>query len=193
MKIEIDFEMLRKLEAAGASAKVLITVIEQQHAAAEAKRAPKREGDKQRSAARRARIKGGQQRDNSVTQADTSVTVEDSPRARLFREGTAALMTLGRTERTARGLIAGWLKQTHDDEQLVTATILRARDMAVSDAAGWITATLRGKANGNHRGRSLAAAADDLIARAESFERENDLGPIIDAEPCVEGGQATRR
>ncbi|HET7156091.1 MAG TPA: hypothetical protein VFI87_12065, partial [Hyphomicrobiaceae bacterium] len=113
-----------------------------------------------------------------------AATLSDNPRARLFREGSAVLMNLGRTERAARAMIAQWLKETHDDEQLVTATILRAREMSVSDAVGWITATIKGKTNGGRRrNRSLADAADDLIDRAESIEREAGLGPIIDAEP----------
>jgi len=194
MKIEIDFETLHKLETAGATAKVIIMVLEQQHAAKEAERAPKRSGDRKRTAARRERIKSGQQRDNSVTEADPSVTLADSPRARLYREGTAAIMGMGRSERAARALIAGWLKQTHDDEQLVTATILRARDLGVADAAGWINATLKGKTNGTaKRSRSLATAGDDLIARAESFERENDLATDIEPEPSGTFGATTRR
>jgi DNA-directed RNA polymerase beta subunit len=109
-------------------------------------------------------------------------TVEDTPRARLFREGSAALLALGRTDRAARQLIGAWLKRTHDDDQLVLATILRARDLAVADAAGWVTATLKSKVKGNGERNPTMAAFDDLIARAEGSEVPRDTG-IVDITP----------
>ena len=91
------------------------------------------------------------------------------------------MVTLGRTESTSRKLIAGWLKLTHDDDQLVLGTILRARDLAVADAAGWILATLTGKAKSNGSGtRTTTAACDDLIARLGGDAVED--GPIVDHE-----------
>lgn len=53
-----------------------------------------------------------------------------------------------------------------------------------------------GKVNGASHGKrrnSAKDAADDLIARAESFEREVGLGPVIDAEPGGQGGKADHR
>lgn len=53
-----------------------------------------------------------------------------------------------------------------------------------------------GKANGASHGKrrhSAKDAVDLFIARAESFERENDLGPVIDAEPSSKSGKADHR
>ena len=107
--------------------------------------------------------------------------MSDTARARLFREGTAALMTLGRTERAARGLIAGWLKSTHDDEQLVLATIMKAQSLAVADYAGWITSNLS-KRTGNGAGNSTMAAFDKLIAGTEGSEEPRDHD-LLDVTP----------
>lgn len=189
--MKIDFEKLERLAAAGATATVIIEVLRID----EAKRAPKRGKDAKRMGDKRQRQRATVG-DVAATPSDNQrheATLSDSPRARLFREGTAAIMALGRTERAARTLIAGWLKATHDDDQLVTATILRARDLAVADAAGWITATLKGSSNGGKRNRSLASAADDLIARAEEAERTIDLGTADYFDAGAEIGQAGRR
>lgn len=177
--MKIDFAMLETVIAAGATAGVVLALLKEQFRRDELRRQINRE--------KRAAGKNGVEkkpktpRVSSKTPRNDNATLDDSPRARLFREGTAALLTLGKTERGARGVIAGWLKQTHDDDQLVLATILRAQGMAVADAAGWITATLRGKCkNGN--GNSTMDAFDDLLARATGGEVEGDP-VIIDVTP----------
>lgn len=176
--MKIDFDMLDKMVAAGASGAVVVAYLREQ----DARKAGKRAADKTRIAGKRT-AKRATRRDNLPTPSDNArqvATLSDTPRARLFREGTEALIVLGRAERAARGLIAGWLKLTHDDDQLVLATILRARDLAVADAAGWILATLKGGMNGKspRRTKSLADAADDLIARAEELGSQ---GPVVEA------------
>lgn len=174
--MKIDFDMLEKMVSAGATGGVVVAYLREQDTRLEPKRARDRKG----AAARRGRHKATNG-DSETTPSDTErqkATMSDTPRARLFREGTAALVSLNRTERAARQLIATWLKITHDDDQLVLATILRARDLAVADVAGWVLATLKGKANGKSgRNKSLSSAGDDLIARAAGFGGE---GPIID-------------
>jgi hypothetical protein len=85
--------------------------------------------------------------DTDRTKAEMEATLTDTPRARLFREGKSALLTLNVSESRAGGLIGQWLKLTNDDDQLVLATILRAQNMAVADAPSWILATLKGKMN----------------------------------------------
>lgn len=177
--MKIDFAVLDTMEAAGASAKVLIAFLRQQFEAEEARRAPKRERDKTTKRTRRAATKRDKARQPSDIERQAA-TLSDTPRARLFREGTAALITLGKTEGSSRGLIAGWLKATNDDEQLVLATILKAQQLAVADAPGWILATLKGRAKPNGRNRSMASAADDLIARAEEQERAVGFGGFDD-------------
>lgn len=192
--MKIDFELLHRMEAAGATAKVVIALLEEQYSRGEAKR----KRDKEAKILARAGL--GKRATNSDTKRQNGTvmddkgrqeaTLSDTPRARLFREGTAAIMTLGRTERAARTLIAGWLKQSHDDDQLVLATVLRARDLAVADVAGWVTATLKGKTNGaGKRGNSLAAAADDLIARAEGLESEEDVGSGDEPSSGISSGK----
>lgn len=169
--MKIDLRLIEEMVNAGASGAVILAYLR----AHDAKSQPRKAADRVRKGAEKKRKPADTERD--------AATLNDTPRARLFREGTAALIALGRTERAARSLIAQWLKLTHDDDQLVLATVLRARDLAVADVAGWVLATLnKGKSNGQSTGRkSLASAADDLIARAESFEREADFGRADDA------------
>ena len=182
--MKIDFDMLEKIEAAGASARVVITMLRAQFDAEEVKLAAKRP----KEAARKQRTRVGHKRtsaDNSVTSADIDrqeATLSDTPRARLFREGKPALLTLKVADSRAGALIVGWLKMTHDDDQLVLATILRAQSLAVADAPGWILATLKGKTNVNGTGSNRAdqqsgsaailagvAAASDRRARSRSI------------------------
>lgn len=191
--MKIDFDMLKKLADAGATAHVVIAMLEEQHARGHAKRAK----DKTAAANRRATKRDAKRQPATPSDsARQAATLDDTPRARLFREGTPALMTLGRTDRAARSLIGGWLKQTHDDDQLVLATILRARDLAVADAAGWITATLKGNANGKTarpNRPSLADAANDLVARAEQFDGKGDVGQGDYIDGSLEEGAGPRR
>ncbi len=186
MKIDLDMDVLRALAANGAPLCAVMAVIEVAAAKADAHRSKdkSRKSTERRGKSRKIADIDGQMRTN------VDATVGDSPRARLYREGKAALIVLGRTERAAGGLIGGWLKQTHDDDQLVLATILRARDLSVADVAGWVTATLNSKTggqNGKSNGgrKSLAAAADDLIAR---ISEQGGKGPVIDHDDTERRG-----
>lgn len=175
--MKIDLAVLRAIEKAGGSAAVLLAAIEVQVEAHEAKRAKRRPVEV--ASKRKRAVEAGGTEWKQVEPSDTKrqeATLSDNPRARLFREGTAALMTLGRTERAARGLIASWLKKTHDDEQLVLATIMKAQSLAVADYAGWINSTLKGK-TGNGQRNPAMGAFDDLITRSEGGEvaRDSDL------------------
>lgn len=173
--MKIDFEMLKIAAARGANADVIIGMLEEMHARGEVKRKRDREAKAISRAGvgpRQQATKSDKRRHERSMEDDTKrqeATLSDSPRARLFREGTAALMTLGRTERAARGLIAGWLKATHDDEQLVSATILKAQSLAVADYAGWITAQLKAR-TGNGQRNPTMEAFDRLIAGTEDSE-----------------------
>lgn len=175
--MKIDFDMLDKMVAAGATGAVVVAFLRE----IEARKAPKRVADKTRMAGKRT-AKRATARDKHATPSDIArhdATLSDTPRARLFREGTAALMTLGRTEQASRGLIAGWLKQTGDDEQLVTATILRAQSMAVADAAGWITASLKSKAPGGQRpAKPMTAIELELQNSQRNGKHHDDESPI---------------
>ena len=165
--MKIDFDALEKLAASGASATVLIAYLRLQ----DEKRAPRRARDRRRKA-------GGKQVETSRKRGElrgnaggNEATLEDTPRARLFREGVPALIALGKSDDMARRLLGSWLKTTHDDDQLVLATVLRARDLAVADAAGWVIATLKGKMHGNGTGyyrRGAHEAALELLSRSEA-------------------------
>lgn len=149
--MKIDFEMLERMEAAGAPAKAIIAYLRTHFEREEAKKIVKRPKDAKRKRERLAATKGG----NVATASDRErleATASDAPRARLFREGSAALGALNIKESRARSLIASWLKMTHDDEQLVTATILKARDLGAADAPGWILAALQ-QATSTHNGQ----------------------------------------
>ena len=171
MKINLD--RIAKMVEAGATGGVILAYLRDLDAAQQ----PRRAKDNQRKAAEYARRSAEKvRRTSEVSRATVEATVEDTPRARLFREGTAAVMSMGRTERAARQLIAGWLKLTGDDAQLVTATILKAQELAVADAAGWILATLRGKANGAAKKQHPADLAFDLADQARELERKAGFG-----------------
>ncbi len=182
--MKIDFDMLDKMEAAGASAKVIITFLKEAYARGETKR----KRDKENKIVARAGLgKRATKRDNERhernSQGDKArqdATFDDSPRARLFREGSEILAALGRSDRGARALLSQWLKLTGDDSPLVLASLARARDLGVADVAGWMLTTLNAKVKNGTGTRSLATAADDLIARTEEFSLEG--GPVIDHE-----------
>lgn len=190
-KMKIDFEQLDLLVANETPAKAIVELLKADYAKGEAKRKHDKEAKIiARSGLGKPATKRDTERQNGPVVDDKTrqdATIDDTPRARLFREGSAALITLGRSERAARGLIAGWLKATHDDDQLVLATVLRARDLAVADVAGWVTATLKGK-SGNATRNATMDAFDNLIARAEGGAVGGDP-PMRDITP----GRATSR
>ena len=177
--MKIDFEILDTMEAAGAPAKAIIAYLRTQFERDEAKKAKKRPKDKERKRVRRAATRGGQRatRGGHVEDSERhAATLSDTPRARLFREGAAALLTMNISEDRGNKLMGQWLKLTNNDDQLVTATILRARDLAVPNPIGWILATLRGKQNGERGNSPIGQAFDRLIAESESRECEADFG-----------------
>lgn len=175
--MKIDFDMLDNLEVAGATAKVIIAMLRTQFDAEEARKIVKRPKDAKRKRERLTATKGG----NVATASDQErleATVSDTPRARLFREGKPALLTMKISDNRAGGLIVQWLKLTNDDDQLVLATILRAQALAVADAVSWILATLKGKTDGNGTGGNRANSASSqsgsaaiLAGVAETAER----------------------
>lgn len=75
--MKIDFDTLDRMEAAGATAKVVISFLRQQFEADEAKRAPKRERDRKRQATLRA-----------ATTGDMRATVSDTKRVAATRLDT---------------------------------------------------------------------------------------------------------
>ncbi|MHB8272005.1 hypothetical protein [Bradyrhizobium sp.] len=110
--------------------------------------------------------------DYAREQMGMEAAVDDSPRARLFRQAKPALIALGIAKSRAGALIIQWLKITHDDDQLILATILKAQSLAIMDAPSWILATLNGKisdgktANGyrSNSGTGPQKGADAIIA-----------------------------
>lgn len=152
--MKIDFELLDRMAEAGATAQVIITMLKAEFERDDAKKAKRRPADKVRKQRKRADSKRtvADKVRTSVESERMKATVADTPRARLFREGKPALLTMNVADSRAGALIVGWLKLTNDDDQLVIATILRAQSMAVADAPSWILATLKGKTNGNGTG-----------------------------------------
>lgn len=177
--MKIDFAALRALVASGISAGAIVDYLEDR----EQEYAPKR--TKRTADRRRQRATSGDMKRQMATSGDIgrqAATVSDTPRARLFRECVPALVALNLKESRARSLIAAWLKETRDDDQLVTATVLRAKSLNVADAPGWILAALQqstGKRNGQ-RTSSVGNAFDDLIARAEGEPSQDGFEPADD-------------
>src|SRR6266550_5154401 len=160
--MKIDLEMLEAMVTAGATGSMILAMVrmhcEREETRLKAKR-PKETARKQRTRAGQKRT----QADNHGTATETDrqeQTVTDTPRARLFREAKPALLTMKIADSRAGALIVGWLKMTHDDDQLVLATILRAQSLAVADAPGWILASLKGKTNGNGTGAGAHPASN---------------------------------
>jgi hypothetical protein len=208
--MKLDLEMLEKMVSAGATGETVLALIKLQHERYEAKRARKRPIEarsKRKARGGHKRTRGGQAVDAARTTAEIEAALTDSPRARLFREGKGALLTLNISEHRAGALIAQWLKLTNDDDQLVLATILKAQNLAVADAPSWILATLKGKLNersgairtnsGADQSRSTAilagvAAAADRRARergAAGHKRpvSGDACPAEKADPQLFG------
>lgn len=208
--MKLDIEMLEKMVAAGASGATVLAMIKHTHEQYEAKRAKKRPMEaKSKRKARNGRewTRGGQEADVDRTATASEATLVDTPRARLFREGKGALLTLNIAPNRAGGLIGQWLKVTSNDEQLVLAVILKAQSLAVADAPSWILATLKGKLNecsgtirtnsGTDQSRSTAilagvAAASDRRARERSAggqqrSASQDAGVAGEADPELFG------
>jgi len=99
--------------------------------------------------------------------------VGENDRARLFREGKTLLASFGVAERRTGALIGQWLKLGADPEGLLAA-ITFARDQNVAEPVAYISTLVHGKFNGK-RPKTLAEACDDLIARAENFDRQKGL------------------
>lgn len=173
-EMKIDFELLDRMKEAGATAGVIIAMLRADFEREETRKAAKRPRDAKRIRTKRAATKG----DRVATPSDTerhAATLSDTPRARLFREGKPALLTMNIADSRAGALIVQWLKLTNDDDQLVLATILRAQSMAVAEAPSWILATLKGKLNehgpGNNRNAQQSGSAAILAGVGEAAER----------------------
>lgn len=167
--MKIDLDLIEKMVTAGASGAVILAYLRD----VDSKQAPRRAADRKRKGAENERKPAEKQRNDA--------TIDDTPRARLFREGSEILASLGRTDRGSRALLSQWLKLTHDDCQLVMASLNRARDLGVADVAGWMLSTLNGKVKNGAKPRTLATAGDDLIARLGGGEVEG--GPVIEHDP----------
>jgi uncharacterized protein YdaU (DUF1376 family) len=100
--------------------------------------------------------------------------VGEDPKARLFRVGKTALVSFGVAEKRTGALIGQWLKAKNDSIGLLAA-IQFARDQNVADPIAYVSALVHGKRKHDATG-SLAAAADDLIARAREREKQGGHG-----------------
>ena len=190
--MKIDFDLLEKMAAAGTPATGIIVFLKAQHDREEAKKIVKRPKDAKRQRERRKATKS----DMTATPSDTErheATLSDTPRARLFREGKGALLTLNISNGRAGGLIAQWLKLTNDDDQLVLATILRAQELGAAEAPGWILETLKGKMNersgsirantGAQQSGSTAVLAGVAAAAERRARERNPAGREREAPP----------
>lgn len=173
--MKIDFAMLEKLAAAGATANVIIEFLR----AEDAKKSKKRVRDRSGAAERRGRPKatGG---DYEATQGDKErleATIDETPRARCFRICKPILISMGLTEKRAGGALAQWLKATSEDTELIAKTCEDAQRLSPADPIAWVNAQIM-KRKGNGQRSSTMAAADGLIARAKELEREAGFGEL---------------
>jgi len=164
--MKIDFDMLEKQVAAGMPAKALLIYFRTQFDEHEAARVKKRPADAKRTRARR-------QRDTSVTEADTGVTPTGTPSETAEQE-LFAVAKRGIGKRCG-GLVSSLIR--HHNYDLAAAR--RVVDIAItkSDPREYVVASMRTQ---NGAGNSVMAAADRLLARAESFEfQESDCDPNL--------------
>lgn len=97
--------------------------------------------------------------------------VNETPRAALYREGLAILVSLGLRESTARAVISKWLKK-RDNPQELLATLQWAYNRGVIEPIGYVTRIWTG---GNDK-RSFTDSIRSLAEQARELEREAGLG-----------------
>jgi hypothetical protein len=166
---------VEELMAAGCMPKVAARVVSEVYAAAiqaapyrDAAAEKRRAWDREYRRRRMAKVESGGSGGNRV---------ELEPTQWLWTEGVALLRQLGVSEKAARGNVGRWLKAGHDPASIKTL-VVDVNHKGIGDPVPWITKALgNGKETRNGHGpRSMAAAADDLIARAEEREREDGPG-----------------
>lgn len=167
--MKIDFAMLEKLVAAGATASVIVEFLKAEYA----KKSPKRARDRVGAAGRRERRKAtiGDTERHEATSGDfeRQPAIPETPRARCFRICKPFLIASGLTEKRAGGALAQWLKVTHEDTEAITKTCEEAQRLSPADPIAWVNSQLM-KRNGNGAGSPTMAAFDKLIAGTEGGE-----------------------
>jgi hypothetical protein len=168
-------KLVEELMTAGCMPKVAARVVTQafvagmaaapsRDPAAEKRRAWDREYRRRRDAKRKSGGSGGDRVELAATQW-------------LWTEGQGLLRQLGASEKQARVNIGRWMKAGHDPAA-IKQLVVEVHQKGIGDPVPWVTKAL-GNAKGRPNGaghRTTAAAADDLIARAEEFERTRDPG-----------------
>jgi len=152
--MKIDFAMLKKLEAAGASAKVLIAYL-------------RYEEERQKLTEHLAEM---------PSEADV---VDEDPLARLFRLGKTILISFGVAERQTGALIGRWLK-TNPDPVGLLAAIEFARERNVAEPVAYISTALAKKRGANGK-TDAAQVAFDLADEIRQRESEAGIGREDDA------------
>jgi len=152
--MKLDFAMLKKLEAAGASAKVLIAYL-------------RYEEERQKLTGHLAEM---------PSEADV---VDEDPLARLFRLGKTILISFGVAERQTGALIGRWLK-TNPDPVGLLAAIEFARERNVAEPVAYISTALAKKRGANGK-TDAAQVAFDLADEIRQRESEAGIGREDDA------------
>lgn len=174
--MKIDFDMLEKLAASGATAQVIIEVLKAQ----DGKKSAKRARDKKRQRAiqeRKKATKSEMERDQAI-----SPPIAETPSQIAERElFNVAKQAMGKK---CGGLVSSLVR--HHNYDLAAAR--RVIDIAVSksDPREYVVASMRSTKNG--AGNPTMAAFDDLIARAEGDEVERDP-KVVDITPSRSQGR----
>ncbi len=111
---------------------------------------------------------------DSEAYASADEPVGEDPRAKLFRIGKTILVSFGIAEKRTGALIGQWLKTRNDPSGLLAA-IQYARDQSVAEPVAYISAAIKEKSNGQHRGNRLAELAFELADEARERERAAGL------------------
>jgi hypothetical protein len=97
--------------------------------------------------------------------------VDEDPRAKLFREGGAILVSLGVAEKRLGPLLGRWLKDCGNDEVGLLAIIEYARGQCPANPAAYITASInRRTSNGRGHKPSIVERCNELAARIREQE-----------------------
>lgn len=114
----------------------------------------------------------------SAVPAQPPAPVYTDSKHELWGEGVPILISLGLPEARARSMIGSWLKQWHDDAQLVLGAIQRARDQRVVEPIAWITRAIPSKQESNHaRRREKPTIMESAALIAAHIEAGGSVDP----------------
>lgn len=162
--MKIDFDQLDQLVAAGASGAVIVQFLRMM----DQKREPKRQKEKARLQAKRSNKQ--QQQATSSNNEQQTPTPSQIAEKELFRRGKEVL------GKTCGGMVTNLVKSCRFD--LAEARRLVELAATKGDPRQFIVGCMKEKGNGTGFSAN-GPSIDDLIARAEEREGQDDFGTVV--------------